>query len=264
MGSIRRLLHLGVSAGGAALVWLSVAGFTSPVPLPSISPNVPLPSPSVPAVQNLLQPSGGGQPAAGGSPAVAQSGPALRAGIGAVSQPPPASTEPNEIAPASTATMNASETLPVRQEPPAAATPLAGGLRGSSGLPLPVAPAGLAGLLLALVLVWFGRRPRPARKAPLRCAMRVAFSAPGAPAGAAEAAVRCLLQSGLPAETSVHALGGAAFQVEASIGDRAVLGACLREVAARGRRVGRRVDWSAEPIPQGREAAAPRARLALG
>jgi len=139
--------------------------------------------------------------------------------------------------------------------------PATGAPGGGPGSPLPVAPAAVGGLLV--MLFFFGLRMTSRPVTARRYRIKVGFGTAGAPPGAAAAAVRCLLESELPAGARLRAQGDDAFVIEAPILQRAILGTRLAEVAARGRRVGLRLDWNpAEPSRQAALVARP--RLAIG
>lgn len=252
MASIRRLARAGAFAAGAVLVGLSVAGFDLPTPLPTISPAVPMPTPSLLPIPNLLNQSSSGQPA--GSSAPVQQGPghtsptsaggsSLPAGAlaGRAAAAPPAGGAGDSRQPAATAGAQSASSAR-----PAAALPVTGGSPPGPGAPLPIAPATLAASLLALFFV--AVRLRTPSSAARRYRIRIDFGASVGPAGAAAIAVRSLLEGELPAGARLRAHGEGAFLLEAPMLQRAVLAARLAEAARRARRVGLSLSWSPTPL----------------
>lgn len=245
MISLRRLARLGAFAGGSLLVGLSLVGFVSPTPLPTISPAVPLPSPSIPTLQSLLGPSSGGQPATGGTPASRQAPSAVTPRSGSRSLAAPAQAQPLAGTPLAASAARAQRLAAgpedLRDARPAVGLPRTGAGTGPPDGPSPLAPGVLAGALLALFFC--GLRLRAPQLGARRYRVRVGYGAAGAPDGAAAAAVRCLLVSELPDGIRLRA-HGTEFLVDAPMLQRAVLGTRLNEVASRARRVGLSLEWA--------------------
>lgn len=242
-------------AGGAVLIGLSLVGFDLPSPLPTISPAVPMPTPSLLPIPNPLNQSSSGQPPAG-APAQHASGGAApssshgsSSAAGGLAAPlagaPPATVAGDSRQPAATTAAQSASTRP------AAALPVTGGTPPGPAAPLPIAPATLAAALLALFFL--GVRLRTPSLGARRYRLRIEFGPGGGPAGAAAAAVRGLLESQLPAGARLRSRGEGAFLVEAPMLQRAVLAARLDEAARRARRVGLSLAWS--PVSLGRDQA---------
>ena len=256
MGSVRRLARAGAFAGGAVLIGLSLVGFDLPSPLPTISPAVPMPTPSLLPIPNPLNQSSSGQPAGGtaaGRQASGGTAPSSARGsssipgslAGAAAGALPAVAGDSREPAAAAALRSGSSTRP------AAALPVTGGSPPGPGSPLPIAPATLAASLLALFFLAVRMRtPAPSAR---RYRIRVDFGASGGPAGAAATAVRSLLESELPAGARLRAEGAGAFVVEAPMLQRAVLARRLDEAALRARRVGLDLCWN--PVSLGRDQA---------